>query len=81
MPFQFFTIPLGYLLGGFLVDSVFEPLMQKTSGTGLINTLFGTGKGSGCALFFFILWLLGILVCMLFRKNKHIAALDRKIQE
>jgi len=25
---QFFTIPLGYLFGGFLVDSVFEPLME-----------------------------------------------------
>jgi len=79
--FQFFTIPVGYLLGGFLVDAVFEPLMAKTGGNTVWNTLFGTGKGSGCAMFFFILWLMGILVCLLFRKNKEIAKLDKRIQE
>lgn len=31
--FQFFTIPLGYLAGGLLVDRVFEPLMAQKSGT------------------------------------------------
>ena len=29
--FQFFTIPLGYILGGYLVDKVFEPFMAKNN--------------------------------------------------
>ena len=40
---QFFTIPLGYLAGGFLVDSMFEPFMTDKSNT-VLNQLFGTGK-------------------------------------
>ncbi|MFR7445257.1 MAG: hypothetical protein ACLUUO_19875 [Sellimonas intestinalis] len=43
--FQFFTIPIGYFLGGFLVDRVFEPMMaaQKRK---FSDSSFGDGKGS-----------------------------------
>ncbi len=41
--FQFFTIPLGYILGGFLVDKVFEPFMEKHN-TAALSVLFGTGS-------------------------------------
>lgn len=41
---QFFTIPLGYLLGGALVDTVFEPFMAAQTPEGLFCCLFGTGK-------------------------------------
>lgn len=77
---QFFTIPLGYLLGGFLVDKVFEPFMaaQQSSGSGYLQVLFGTGKGSGAAMLFMLLWLAGIFVCLAFRKNKHIWRLENK---
>ena len=45
---QFFTIPLGYLLGGALVDTVFEPFMAVLqTPESLFCCLFGTGKGSG----------------------------------
>ena len=44
---QFFTIPLGYLLGGALVDTVFEPFMAVQTPESLFCCLFGTGKGSG----------------------------------
>ena len=44
---QFFTIPLGYLLGGALVDTVFEPFMAVQTPKSLFCCLFGTGKGSG----------------------------------
>ncbi|MBR3928288.1 MAG: MFS transporter [Clostridia bacterium] len=74
--FQFFTIPLGYLLGGALVDKVFEPLMAKYGSVPILQTLFETGKGSGAKMFFFALWIAGIFVCMAFRKNKHILALE-----
>ncbi len=75
--FQFFTIPVGYFLGGFLVDQVFEPIMA-TQTDGLLTRLFGTGKGSGAAFLFAILWLMGIAVCMIFRADKHIWKLEKK---
>lgn len=62
---QFFTIPVGYLLGGLLVDRVFEPVMAAQEG-GLLVSLFGSGKGSGAALLFFVLGLSGVAVCLVF---------------
>ena len=63
---QFFTIPIGTLAGGFLVDQVCEPWMARTAPNGLPARMFGAGKGSGAALVMFLLGLLGIAVCLLF---------------
>lgn len=63
---QFFTIPLGYFLGGLLVDRVFEPLMASAPTNGLLASLFGLGKGSGAAALLFVLGLAGVLVCLVF---------------
>ena len=63
---QFFTIPLGYFLGGLLVDRVFEPLMASVSHDSLPALLFGLGKGSGAAALFFVLGLAGVFVCLIF---------------
>lgn len=62
---QFFTIPVGYLLGGLLVDRVFEPLMAGQSDS-LLTAFFGSGKGSGAAFLFFVLGLAGVAVCITF---------------
>lgn len=62
---QFFTIPLGMLVSGAAVDSVFEPLMAGRE-TGLLPALFGTGKGSGAAIVIFLLGILGVAVCLIF---------------
>ncbi|MBQ1903083.1 MAG: MFS transporter [Ruminococcus sp.] len=62
---QFFTIPAGYYLGGMLTDKVFEPFMQDKSGT-LLNTLFGSSKGSGAAMLFAVLGFAGMAVCVVF---------------
>ena len=70
--FQFFTIPVGYFLGGLLVDWVFEPFMETQNTGGMFTVLFGIGKGSGAACFFFALWIVGIAVCLLFRGDKAI---------
>lgn len=61
---QFFTIPLGLLFGGFMVDEVCEPLMRRSNGT--MQVLFGTGKGSGAALVMFILGVMGTVMCLIF---------------
>ncbi len=63
---QFFTIPAGYLLGGFLIDEVFEPLMLSQSTNTLFIQLFGSGKGSGAAMLFFIIGIAGVAVCSFF---------------
>lgn len=63
---QFFTIPIGFLLGGVLVDSVFEPLMAARSTDSLLTALFGGEKGAGAAMLFFVIGVAGVLVCLLF---------------
>lgn len=70
--FQFFTIPLGYFLGGLLVDRVFEPFMAVQKSGSILIRLFGSGKGSGAACLFAFLWLAGIGVCVIFRADRHI---------
>lgn len=77
---QFFTIPLGYFLGGLLIDKVFEPFMAAQR-EGMLTFLFGTGKGSGTALLLFFLWILGLIPCLIFRKDKHIWALEQNPKE
>lgn len=73
--FQFFTIPLGYILGGYLVDKVFESFMAKNNNATL-SVLFGTGKGSGTAFLFLFLAFAGIAICLVFRKDKNIWKLE-----
>ena len=63
---QFFTIPLGLLFGGFMVDQVCEPFMSANRSNALLTQLFGSGKGSGASLMMFILGLAGIIWCLVF---------------
>ena len=73
---QFFTIPLGYLLGGALVDTVFEPFMAAQTPESLFCCLFGTDKGSGAAFLFLVLGFLGVAICLCFRRTKPICGLE-----
>ena len=73
---QFFTIPLGLFLGGALVDTVFEPLMAKQEAGSLLTNLFGMGKGSGAQMLFFLIGIAGVIVCLVFRRDSHIWALE-----
>lgn len=73
---QFFTIPIGYLLGGILVDKVFEPFMGIQPSNGFFVQLLGSGKGSGAALLFLILGFVGVFTCLIFRRNKKIWELE-----
>lgn len=74
--FQFFTIPLGYVLGGLLVDRVFEPVMAAQSANSVLVRCFGMGKGSGASFFFAVLWAMGIAMCLVFLKDRHIWKLE-----
>ncbi len=77
--FQFFTIPIGYFLGGICVDKVFEPYMSTRTANSLPGILFGTGKGSGAAMLFLILGFIGMATCLIFRKNKHIWKIEKSM--
>ena len=69
---QFFTIPLGLLFGGFMVDQVCEPFMAANRSNTFLTALCGYGKGSGASLMMFILGLAGIIWCLAFgRKLKQ----------
>lgn len=74
---QFFTIPVGYLLGGWLVDEVFVPFMAAQAPDSLWVSLVGTGKGGGAALFFLVIGVFGSLSCLPARRDKHIWALEQ----
>lgn len=76
--FQFFTIPAGYFLGGFLVDKVFEPFMARFAAGTFLERVFGTGKGSGAALLFFVIAFAGVAVCIIFRTSRSIRALEKE---
>ena len=63
---QFFTIPIGLALGGFLVDEICEPFMAVQPSSSLPTLLFGSGKGSGAALMMFVLGISGSLFCLIY---------------
>ncbi len=73
---QFFTIPVGYFLGGWLVDVVFEPLMAVQPADGILASVFGAGKGSGAAMCFALLAVMGVAVCLIFMRDRHIRAMQ-----
>lgn len=64
---QFFTIPIGFFLGGFLVDEVCEPIMSRE--LPWLVRLFGSGKGSGASMMMFLLGILGTVFCLYFGKR------------
>ena len=66
---QFFTIPIGLFLGGFMVDDIFEPFMEMYKDNAGLAFLFGYGKGSGAAVTMFVLGLAGTLHCLIFGKK------------
>ena len=73
---QFFTIPVGYLLGGWLVDKICEPFMAGLGEDAFLIWLLGSGKGGGAALVFLFLSAAGVLVCLAFRRDKCLWKLE-----
>ena len=69
---QFFSIPVGYFLGGAAVDMLFEPLMARQAAGSLLTALFGSGKGSGAACCFAMQAVMGVGVCLWFMRDRHI---------
>lgn len=74
---QFFTIPIGYSLGGLLVDRVLGPFMVAQPPDSWWTRLFGSGKGAGAALLLFFLGVLGVVTCLIFRRDPAIWDLEK----
>lgn len=59
------TIPLGLFLGGVLADYVMEPFMVAGSPVQeILSHFFGSGNGSGIAVMFFCVGILGITISL-----------------
>jgi MFS family permease len=74
---QYSTIPVGLFLGGILADYVFEPFMA--SGSPLASALLlvvGAGKGSGIALIFLLVGILGTVTSFLSVRDPVYLELD-----
>lgn len=76
------SMPLGYLVGGFLADNFFEPAMLSG---GSLNSIFGwlvgSGKGSGMALMFAINGVLGFIICVGGYFLKDVRNLEDNLQD
>lgn len=59
------TIPLGLFLGGALADYAVEPFMAEDSPVQrVLSRLFGSGSGSGIAVMFFFVGILGVIISL-----------------
>ncbi|MCL2002856.1 MAG: MFS transporter [Oscillospiraceae bacterium] len=74
---QYSTIPIGLLLGGLLADHVFEPFMATISPIQrALSLAFGAGKGSGIAVMFFMVGVIGCMASFICLKNPIYKELD-----
>lgn len=74
---QFGTIPFAILLGGFLADHVFEPLMRSDHAVAdCLRVIVGHGKGSGMAVMFLMTGITGFLISFFSYRKREIRELD-----
>ncbi|MCL1822721.1 MAG: MFS transporter [Oscillospiraceae bacterium] len=74
---QYSTIPVGLLLGGLLADRVFEPFMETASPVQqILSFAFGAEKGSGLAVMFFIVGMIGFITSFVCLRNPKYRELD-----
>lgn len=77
---QYACIPMGNILGGILADNVFGPYMNSNApGQNYFSKLVGTGDGSGIALLYVVIGIVGFLGCCLFRMNRSLNSFDKKL--
>lgn len=77
---QYATIPIGYVLGGFLADHVFEPLMRVSSPMRrLFAPLVGSGAGSGIAVLFILCGFWGLVMSLAQLLDRRYGELERSM--
>lgn len=74
---QFCSIPLGYLVGGLLSDHLAEPFMRSGGPSAkALALLVGSGAGSGIALLFLLVGILGAAACLIQMGSRAYASLE-----
>lgn len=63
---QFFTIPLGLFLGGWLCDDMFRPLLESRQAQSGFLAVFGQGSWSGAGFLIFLCGAAALLGCLVF---------------
>lgn len=77
---QYTSIPIGNLLAGVLADRVFVPYMKKPAMLREFwSVLVGKSDGSGNALMYLCIAVIGVLGCFIFRNSKNMLKLDREL--
>lgn len=71
---QFFTIPLGYLLGGALVDAL--SASEALDAVPLLSAAFGAGQSGAAGALLFLLGLAGTALCLGFSQDRAIRSLE-----
>ena len=76
-----FTVPIGILLSGPLVDGVFEPLMAQSGALAntFVGQIMGTGQGRGLALLFVCIGLAIMLASLIGLSNPRLRNVDTEI--
>jgi len=70
---EWLALPIGYLLTGFLVDQIFEPLLLPGGLlAGTVGQIMGTGAGRGIGLLFVVVGTLTILVTIVYAQSSQI---------
>lgn len=72
------AIPLGLFMGGILADCVFEPFMTRNSSMQqILSVCFGSGNGSGIAVMFFVIGILGFIISLARLRKRVYNILDQ----
>ena len=78
---QYSAIPLGILLGGWLSDFIFEPLMQGTSSIAIaLRAVLGQSSGTGMAIMFLCTGILGSCACIFALNNRTLKTFSKEAQ-
>lgn len=74
---QMASMPIGFILGGFLADHVFEPAMATSWNlSNFLSRFVGSGKGAGMAVMFLLTCICGTCVCLSGYFNKDLKDLN-----
>ena len=74
---QYISIPIGNITGGFLADKVFEPFMKKSSIVQVfLAKIVGMGNGSGIAVLFVCIAIIGFIGCCFLKLINDMRRLD-----
>ena len=74
---QMASMPIGFILGGFLADHVFEPAMATSWNlSNFLSRFVGSGKGAGMAVMFLLTGICGTCVCLSGYFNKDLKDLN-----